>query len=297
MKIISVKNLSKSYENIKVVNNISFDVDKGSLFAFLGRNGAGKSTTINIMSTLLEKTSGEVIINGNNVGGDDKKIRNDIGVVFQESLLDKDLTVYENLMIRGSMYNLNKDELVKKINELSEIFSLDSILNRKYGSLSGGQKRIVDISKALINSPEILILDEPTTGLDPEIRVTLWDTLKMLREKKGLTIFLTTHYMEETRFADKVVIINKGEIIAEGTPSELKNKYSKSYLKITLKDTENNKLLEGYEYKKSVDEIMITFKTPFEALDFINKNKEDILSFEIFNGDMDDVFLKANEVI
>lgn len=178
---------------------------------------------------------------------------------------------------------------------MTKIFDLESILHQKYGSLSGGQKRIVDISKGLINSPKILILDEPTTGLDPEIRIKLWDILKNLRMEKGLTIFLTTHYMEETKFADKVIIINKGEIIAEGTPSELKNKYSKSYLKLVLKDN-NTEILKGYDYGINGDAIVIAFKTCFDVLDYVNKNKADILSFEIYNGDMDDVFLKVNEV-
>lgn len=295
MKIISVENLCKSYGDRSAVNKISFDVEEGSLFAFLGKNGAGKSTTINIISTLLKSTSGKVIVNGFELGKENEKIKNSIGIVFQESILDKNLTVYENLIIRGSMYKISKIELVKKIEELTKIFDLESILHQKYGSLSGGQKRIVDISKGLINSPKILILDEPTTGLDPEIRIKLWDILKKLREEKGLTIFLTTHYMEETKFADKVIIINKGEIIAEGTPSELKNKYSKSYLKLVLKDN-NTEILKGYDYGINGDAIVIAFKTCFDVLDYVNKNKADILSFEIYNGDMDDVFLKVNEV-
>lgn len=295
MKIISIENLCKSYGDRRAVNKISFDVEEGSLFAFLGKNGAGKSTTINIISTLLKSTSGKVIVNGFELGKENEKIKNSIGIVFQESILDKNLTVYENLIIRGSMYKISKIELVKKIEELTKIFDLESILHQKYGSLSGGQKRIVDISKGLINSPKILILDEPTTGLDPEIRIKLWDILKNLRMEKGLTIFLTTHYMEETKFADKVIIINKGEIIAEGTPSELKNKYSKSYLKLVLKDN-NTEILKGYDYGINGDAIVIAFKTCFDVLDYVNKNKADILSFEIYNGDMDDVFLKVNEV-
>ncbi len=293
MKIVKVENLSKSYGDKVAVDNISFDVDEGSLFAFLGKNGAGKSTTINIIATLLEKNQGEITINGNEVGKNDNKIKSEIGVVFQESLLDGNLTVYENLVIRGSMFNLSKDSVERKINELTEIFGIESILKQKYATLSGGQKRIVDITKGLINSPKLLILDEPTTGLDPEIRVKLWDILKVLREQKGLTIFLTTHYMEETKLADKVVIISKGKIIAEGTPSELKSKYSKVYLKcVFIKDPP----LDNLQYTKSADETTITFKDSFEALDFVNKNRDSIISFEIFSGDMDDVFLKANEV-
>ncbi len=297
MKIINVLNLQKNYGDIKAVNNISFDVDEGSLFAFLGKNGAGKSTTINIISTLLSKTNGDITINNYKLGIDDDKIRNSIGVVFQESILDKDLTVYENLLIRGSMYNLDKKKTIEKIKELSEVFDIKNILNQKYGTLSGGQKRIVDISKGLINNPKILILDEPTTGLDPKIRIKLWESLKKLREIHKLTIFLTTHYIEETQYADKVVIINKGEIIATGTPSELKNKFSMSYLKIVLKDENNLKLIKKYNYTQKADEIIITFKDSFEALTLLNKIKNEVDSFEIFNGNMDDVFLNVNQEV
>ncbi len=297
MNIIKVENLSKSYGSFQAVNNISFEVESGSLFAFLGKNGAGKSTTINIISTLLEKSKGKITIDGFEVGKDDDKIRNTIGVVFQESLLDTELTVLENLVIRGSMYNLSKEVLNNKIKELTEIFSLDSILNQKYGSLSGGQKRIVDISKGLIHSPKVLILDEPTTGLDPKIRVTLWETLKKLRETQNLTIFLTTHYMEETKFADKVVIINKGEVVASGTPAELKTKFSKAYLKLVFKNINDAQLIKDFNYTQNVDEFIISFKDSFEALDLINQLRDKVLNFEIYNGDMDDVFLNANEEV
>ncbi len=294
MKIIRIENLCKNYDTIKAVDNISFEVEEGSLFAFLGKNGAGKSTTINIIATLLEKTEGSVYIDNLEVGKDDEKIKNIIGVVFQESILDKELTVYENLVIRGSMYKLSKGEIVRKINQLVEIFDLKEILSQKYGTLSGGQRRLVDVTKALINTPKVLILDEPTTGLDPKIRLKLWDALNKLRETTGLTIFLTTHYMEETKNADEVVIINKGKIVAKGTPSELKNEYSKSYVKFTLKDGLDNKFLANYKYLQNTNEITIAFNNSFESLEFINGIKDRILTFEIYNGDMDDVFLNVN---
>ncbi len=297
MKIIKVENLSKSYDSIKAVDNISFDVEEGSFFAFLGKNGAGKSTTINIIATLLEKTEGKVFIENFEVGKDDEAIKNIIGVVFQDSILDKGLTVYENLIIRGSMYKLSKGEIVKKIDELVNVFDLKDILNQKYGTLSGGQRRLVDITKALINTPKVLILDEPTTGLDPKIRLKLWEALNKLRANTGLTIFLTTHYMEETKNADEVLIINKGKIVAKGTPSELKKEFSKSYVKFAIKEGSDLKFLENYEYTKNTDEISIAFKDSFESLDFINGIKDKVLTFEIYNGDMDDVFLNVNEEV
>ncbi len=297
MKIIRVENLSKTYDNVRAVDNISFDVEEGSFFAFLGKNGAGKSTTINIIATLLEKTEGKVFIDNFEVGKDDEDIKNIIGVVFQDSILDNGLTVYENLVIRGSMYKLSKSEISTKIEELIKVFDLKDILNQKYGTLSGGQRRLVDITKALINKPKVLILDEPTTGLDPKIRLKLWDALNKLRDNTGLTIFLTTHYMEETKNADEVVIINKGKIVAKGTPRVLKNEFSKSYLKFAIKNGTDTRFLEKYDYTKNADEITIAFKDSFESLDFINSIKDKVVTFEIYNGDMDDVFLNVNEEV
>ena len=228
MNIIEVRDLTKKYGEHPAVDGISFDVKEGELFAFLGENGAGKSTTINIICTILGKTSGEVRVCSHVLGKEDDKIRKEIGIVFQNSVLDDVLTVEENLYTRGSYYGLSKKQINERIMEFYESFELGEIMKRKYAQLSGGQRRRVDIVRALLNKPKILFLDEPTTGLDPKSRKIVWDYITYLRRERGMTIFLTTHYMEETRDADHVVILDKGKVIARGTPSELKSEYTSS---------------------------------------------------------------------
>ena len=195
--IIEVHNLYKNYAQIQAVKGISFYVEEGSLFAFLGPNGAGKSTTINILSTLLTHDQGEVIVNGIPLGAHDDAIRNAIGIVFQEGVLDPLLTVQENLLTRGSIYGLNRTELHNRIAEALSVTGITDLANRRYGSLSGGQKRRTDIARALINRPRILFLDEPTTGLDPQTRKNVWDTIKKLQEAENMTVFITKQYIEE----------------------------------------------------------------------------------------------------
>lgn len=220
--IIEVKNLVKNYKDVHAVNDISFTVEEGSFFAFLGINGAGKSTTINILCTVLEKTAGNVKIGGYDLDKEKNKIKELIGIVFQGSVLDKQLTVKENLESRASYYGLNKKEIAKRIESLTQTFDLSEILKRKYGTLSGGQRRRVDIARALINRPKLLFLDEPTTGLDPKTRLQVWEIIHNLRKETGLTVFLTTHYMEETVDCDNVVIIDSGKIVANDSPHNLK---------------------------------------------------------------------------
>ena len=290
MKAISVNGLVKKYKETTAVNNISFDVEEGELFAFLGENGAGKSTTINILSTILTKTAGDVRIFGHELGKDDDEIRNTIGIVFQHSVLDGKLSVKENLYTRGSYYGLSCKEIAERLLPFREKFELDEIMNRQYEKLSGGQRRRVDIVRALLNSPKILFLDEPTTGLDPKSRKIVWDYIDFLRRERGLTIFLTTHYMEETKDADSVVILDKGNIIAEGTPSELKTKYASSKLVwYTGRSEENNAVLDGYAYTYDCDHYNVPFKT--SITDLLIKSKNKIADFEVIKGSMDDVFL------
>ena len=224
--IIKIDNLNKSYGSIKAVNNLSFRVKDGELFSFLGINGAGKSTTINMICGELKKDSGTILVCDKEVDSDDKYIKRKIGVVFQESLLDKSLTVYDNLKIKASLYGITGNNFVKRYNELSKLFDLYEIERQTISQLSGGQKRRVDIARAMIHNPEILILDEPTTGLDPGTRKKIWKVLNSLRKNSKLTIFLTTHYMEEAVDSDYIVILDKGSIVAEGTPLELKNKFA-----------------------------------------------------------------------
>lgn len=288
--MITVRNLKKSYGQLDAVKNISFQVKKGSFFAFLGPNGAGKSTTINIICTLLEKNSGEVKIEDYILGKEDDHIRKLIGVVFQHYMLDRKLTVRQNLRIRGSFYHLAKDEIQQRINYLEILLNID-YLDQAYGTLSGGQKRRADIARALIHEPQILILDEPTTGLDPKTRKDVWEVIDTLRKKK-MTIFLTTHYMEEAASADKIVIINRGEIVVEGSPDQLK----KNYAKDTLRLAGNIEAIMIYSSKNSLifeqkNDVIYIQTSSLNAIQIIQDLKEEITGFEMIQATLDDVFL------
>jgi multidrug/hemolysin transport system ATP-binding protein len=292
--IIVVNNLWKRYQGIEAVKGISFSVEEGSFFALLGENGAGKSTTINIIATLLKKTSGDVIINHYHLDKEDEAIRNDIGIVFQENMLDKHLTVRENIISRGLLYGKSKKEIVGHMLELSEKIGIIDILDRRYGTLSGGQKRRADIVRALINNPRLLILDEPTTGLDPYARKCVWEVIKQLKEERKLTIFLTTHYMEEAVCADSIVIMDKGEIKAFGSPKQLRSEYSTDRLILGFHDLSSaQKRMDqfGCVYRKEKECFVIHVKNSIAALDIINQLRDEIESFEVIKGNMDDVFL------
>lgn len=291
-KAIEVKNLVKTYDDVEAVKNISFDVEKDSFFAFLGPNGAGKSTTINIIATLLDKNQGEIKVLGHTLGKDDDIIRDKIGVVFQTSMLDKLLTVHENLYIRASFYNISKDDFFQRVEEINEYLEIMPFFEQRYGELSGGQKRKADIARALLNWPEILILDEPTTGLDPKSRKEIWKLIAKLREEKEITIFLTTHYMEEVIDAGKVVVIDNGVIVAEGSSEELRIEYSSDRVKIIPKNNLQKKLKnDNVPFYVVNDTINIELDSCFDGLAIIETYKEDISEFEILRGDMDDVFV------
>ena len=290
--IIKIDNLNKSYGSIKAVNNLSFRVKDGELFSFLGINGAGKSTTINMIWGELKKDSGTILVCDKEVDSDDKYIKRKIGVVFQESLLDKSLTVYDNLKIKASLYGITGNDFVKRYNELSKLFDLYEIERQTISQLSGGQKRRVDIARAMIHNPEILILDEPTTGLDPGTRKKIWKVLNSLRKNSKLTIFLTTHYMEEAVDSDYIVILDKGSIVAEGTPLELKNKFAYDMILIYNIDEDEIKKLNK-PYTKIRDGFKIEIKTLEEATELIIKNKSLFKDYEVVKGKMDDVFLNA----
>lgn len=287
---ITVKNLTKKYDDFTAVNGISFEVEEGELFAFLGENGAGKSTTINILCTILNKTAGEVSVFGHELSRDDDEIRNLIGIVFQNSVLDKKLTVGENLMTRGAYYGLDKKQIRKRLEPYMDDFEIGEIWNRKYERLSGGQRRRVDIVRALINDPKILFLDEPTTGLDPKSRKIVWDHIRKLKKEKQLTIFLTTHYMEETADADEVKILEHGNIIASGTPAELKSRYAASKLVwYTDKTDRSEDIIRDYDYSYDADHYNIRFKG--SITDLLIRNSKVITDYEVIKGTMDDVFL------
>lgn len=290
--IIRIENLNKSYGNIKAVNNLSFQVKEGELFSFLGINGAGKSTTINMICGELKKDSGEIFICDKSIDGNDKYIKEKIGVVFQESPLDKSLTVYDNLKIKAALYGIVGDAFKKRYDELSSLFDLKEIEKQTIAQLSGGQKRRVDIARAIIHNPKILILDEPTTGLDPGTREKIWAVLNSLRSNNNLTIFLTTHYMEEAADSDYIVILDKGSIVAEGTPLELKNKYAHDMIIIYNTNEEKIKMLNK-PYSKIKDGFKIEVDSLEEVTKLIIKYKQLFIDYEVIKGKMDDVFLNA----
>ena len=289
--IIEISNLDKSFGEIHAVNDLSFHVRRGELFAFLGVNGAGKSTNISIMCGTLAKDKGKVIIDELDIDHDMAKISRELGVVFQTSVLDNKLTVLENLVSRAALYGIYGKEAKARIEELSQMLEFSDLLKRTVGKLSGGQKRRIDVARALIHHPKILILDEPTTGLDPQTRQTLWHVIESLRKSENMTVFLTTHYMEESADADYVVILDSGKISAEGTPLELKNKYTGDY--ITLYNPDQTKLLDlGISFQKISDTTCrIEVKDTQEARDLIAQYKDIFVDFEVTKGKMDDVFL------
>ena len=293
--IIEIKNLKKYFGEVKAVDDISFSVKQGDLFAFLGLNGAGKSTTINIMCDILQKDSGEVYINNYSIDDSSDKIKADLGIVFQQSVLDEKLTVYDNLYYRAMLYNLTEKEFKQNLNFYAEKLDFKDILKRPFGKLSGGQKRRIDIARALIHNPKILILDEPTTGLDPKTRILVWDLISYLRKEKQLTVFLTTHYMEEASEADDVVIIDSGKIVAHDTPNKLKNKYANDFVKIYDWEESLIKKLEkdNYDYLQQKEFIEVKVKNILEAKNFVVKYEKLIKDFEVIKGKMDNVFLNV----
>lgn len=288
--IIEINNLNKSFGEIKAVQDLSFCVKKGELFAFLGVNGAGKSTTISIISGQLKKDSGSVKICGNDIEKFSDTVARNLGVVFQNSVLDKALSVRDNLSSRAALYGIKGAEFTKRLEELADLLDFKDLLPRPVGKLSGGQRRRIDIARALLHKPEILVLDEPTTGLDPQTRRLLWDVITELRQKQNMTVFLTTHYMEEAADADYIVILDSGKIAAKGTALELKNTYTGDFV-----------TLYGVD-KKELDALNIPYETIRDAYRFMVPNTaaatELILAhpslfrdYEITKGKMDDVFL------
>lgn len=290
MNIIEIQNLHKNYGTVKAVQDVSFSVRKGELFAFLGVNGAGKSTTINVMCTTLTKNSGKVFIDGSDIDTDSHAVKNKLGVVFQGSVLDPALTVRDNLEHRAALYGICGRAFKERLSELAETFEFKDLLGRTIGKLSGGQKRRIDIARALIHKPKILVLDEPTTGLDPQTRRLIWDTVNSMRKKEDMTVFLTTHYMEEAADADYVVIIDGGKIAARGTPLELKNTYTDDYITLYNTDEETVKgISQSYECIRNAYRLRVP--NTAAATKMIIENPEIFKDYEITKGKMDDVFL------
>lgn len=295
-EIIEVNHLKKYYKDIKAVDDISFKVEKGEFFGFLGVNGAGKSTTINMLCTLLTPTEGGAYIGGYKLGKDNEAIRRLIGIVYQGNSLDDMLTVRENLMIRGRLYESDGKKLRAQLNEVTELLGLESILNRRFKRLSGGQKRRCEIARALMHKPEVLFLDEPTTGLDPATRKDVWECVARLREEMQMTVFLTTHYMEEAATASHIGIMDSGKLKEYGTPFSLKESFTSDRLNLVPKDKEKViTLLEKKALDFNVEDEVLSVKlnTTLAAISILSDLEESINGFEVIQGSMDDVFLNV----
>ena len=278
MNIIQVSDFTKKYNDLTAVNHISFQVEKGTLLGFLGVNGAGKTTVINMLATLLTPDEGRAEICGETLGKGNQNIRRKIGIVYQQNCLDDILTVRENLICRGILHGASRQEATTQCRKLSEILKLGDILKTKYRTLSGGQKRRAEIAAALMHTPELLFLDEPTTGLDPATRKDVWGIIEELRKNEKMTVFLTTHYMEEAAGADQIIIMDHGNIIDQGTPFALKEKYASDKLRL---------------FYKSGREEVISVASTLKALPLIQEAESEIDGFEVIQGNMDDVFLNA----
>ena len=288
--IIEIDHLHKAFGDVKAVQDLSFRVREGELFAFLGINGAGKSTTINILCGQLAKDSGTVKIGGIDLDAEPDSIKRSLGVVFQNSVLDKELSVRDNLASRAALYGLCGKDFQNRLAELARLLEFEELLKRSVGKLSGGQRRRIDIARALLHRPKILILDEPTTGLDPQTRSLLWRVIGELRNKENMTVFLTTHYMEEAADADYVVILDHGRIAAEGTPLTLKNTYTGDF--ITIYNTEESLIKAlGMPYKPMRDAFRVSVPDTGAATNLILRHPEVFRDYEITKGKMDDVFL------
>ena len=293
--IIEIENLKKSFKDVKAVDGLSFSVKEGELFAFLGVNGAGKSTTINIICGVLGKDGGKVKVCGKDIDDNADSIKSEVGIVFQNSVLDKKLSVYDNLKYRAGLYGIFGNEFKQRLNEMDGLLGLKELYKRSVGKLSGGQRRRVDIARALLHKPKLLILDEPTTGLDPQTRQTVWAVVDKLRKETGLTVFLTTHYMEEAGEADYVVILDSGKKAAEGTPHELKTKYASDFIRFYRHLDKAEKYFQdkGYVVKRVRDFVEVEFKDTANVGTFFKENSEIFEDFEVLKGNMDNVFLKV----
>lgn len=291
---IVLRDVVKSFGDNRAVDGLSLTVPAGICLGLLGPNGAGKSTTINVICTLLGKTDGEIVVDGCVVGRNDAQIRKKIGVVFQDNVLDDLLTVKENLLSRGQLYGMSGRALLQRLEHVAEVMEVREILGRRFGKLSGGQRRRVEIGRALMSDPKILFLDEPTTGLDPQTRITVWKTIRQLQKDLKMTVFMTTHYMEEAAAADWVAIIDGGHIVAEGTPSDLKTRYSTDLLRLTpfdRKQAENWLTGKNRGFDRIADQLMIPVRDSLEAYSLLKDMDGTFASFEVVSGTMDDVFI------
>ncbi|UOQ84944.1 ATP-binding cassette domain-containing protein [Gracilibacillus salinarum] len=295
--VISVKDLTKTYKKVEAVKGISFDVKEGEIFGFLGPNGAGKSTTINMICTMLKATSGEIIINGYDANKEKDEVRASIGIIFQENTLDEKLTANENLKLHCRFYNVPKEKRDARILEVLEIVDLVDEQNQRVEEYSGGMKRRLEIARGLLHYPKVLFLDEPTVGLDPNTRAHLWEYILKLKEKEGITMFLTTHYLDEAEISDRVAIMDQGEIIAIDSPAALKDQLGGDMIELSTED--NDAALKEIEEKISDAEVEVkddTIHLKVSSSDafiskFIKTLEIPITALNIRKPTLNDVFL------
>ncbi|WP_423189955.1 ATP-binding cassette domain-containing protein [Alkalibacterium sp. f15] len=295
--IIEVKNYTKKYGDFTAVDDVSFEVEEGSIFAFLGPNGAGKSTTINTLCTMMEKTAGTLLIDGKDVSTEKDAVREVIGVVFQSQTLDEKMTVNENLKMHCVFYGVPKQEVKDRINFVLTLVDLLDWQNKSVSSLSGGMKRRVEIARALLHYPKVLFLDEPTSGLDPQTRNRMWEYITRLQKEKNITIFLTTHYMDEAEICDHVAIMDNGKIMVNDTPENLKRLYTKdkAIVKVSNPDVFEAALKrDDYTYKKEKGtfHLDIDIDAIQQFLQFVGQFKNELKDLEIKKGTLNDVFLE-----
>ncbi len=294
--IIEIDNLKKSYGRVEALKGIRFYVDEGAFFAFLGPSGAGKSTTIDILTTYLAPDEGEVRIAGYLLGKEDIEIRKNIGVVFQESLLDRRLTVEENLRCRGAFYGMRGSLLKRTVRSVMSAVGIEELSGRAYGTLSGGQRRLCDVARALLHMPKVLFLDEPTTGLDPQSRKMVNATIRKLQELTGMTVVWTTQYMDEAASADYVVIADEGNVLARGTPEQLRKEYAPDSLYMEPEDREAMETYLSHAGRKHSfvgERVRVLLNDTKEAIPLIDAMESNLRSFEVMAGTMEDVFIAA----
>ena len=286
-KVLQVDGLRKSFKDVRAVDGVSFEVRRGELFAFLGENGAGKSTTINIICGILDKDDGSVVVCGHDIDRELGAVKSELGVVFQSSSLDKKLSVYDNIRYRAGLYGIYGAEFKKRFDELDGALGLKAFMKRPVDKLSGGQRRRVDIARALFHRPKLLILDEPTTGLDPATRRTVWSVIDGMRRDAGLSVFLTTHYMEEAADA--------GKNVAEGTPHELKERFARDAIRFYGERDAAERYFErlGNRVKRERGYTEVEVESTVEAAKHIAAAPELFTDFEVVKGDMDSVFLNV----
>lgn len=299
--IIEIKNITKEFQHkkgiVKALDNVSFEIKEGEIFGFLGENGAGKSTLISILTSFSRPTFGSATISGFDVVKKGLDARKEFGIVFQGESIDQDLSVEYNLWFQAKLYGINKEEIPNRINEVLKIIGLEKYRTSRVGQLSGGQRRRIELARSLICNPKILFLDEPTTGLDPESRENIWKILNNINKTKGTTIFLTTHYLEETEICNRLGIIADGKLITIDTIDSLKEKYSQDSLIMDLKDEREKEILlkkiENLKVKIENKKLIITTEnlktsTIIKISQVLNR---DIDEFKIKQGRVQDVFL------